>query len=131
MDEKLREEIKRLQQLRSADAASWLIETYPQNGVDCGEAIKLMEHVSWKRPDQIRLAEHYLVSIPFASGKTYEVFASFMSVKNLIRAIGFHLPKEESDISLLRYYLEPVLMKSAKSQKELEVVKLFLSELNQ
>jgi len=60
------------------------METYPQGSAGSGQAIRLMRHFSWKRPDQIRLAKHYLASIPFANKEGYEVFLSFMSVSRTL-----------------------------------------------
>ena len=115
--------------LQSEEAATWIMETYPQGSAGSGQAIRLMRNFCWKRPDQIRLAKHYLASIPFANKKGYEVFLSFMSVSNFIKAIQVYLPMDESRISLLRYYLEPVLRNSAKSNMEIEAVEQFFKEL--
>lgn len=129
MDDNLKVEIKKLKGLSSEEAAAWLMETYPYDSTDYGQAIKLLAHKSWKKQDQVRLAKYYFNKIPFSNSKPYEVFTSFMSLDNFINAIREHLPKEESDMNLLKYHLGPVLRKAAKTDSSHELVEQFLNEL--
>jgi hypothetical protein len=50
--------------------------------------------LSWKTVDQVRLADHYLSKLPFASETPYAAFASFMSIKRLVGILQRHMPAE-------------------------------------
>lgn len=78
MDERLRSVVSDLREKGSGEAANWLMEHYPVGGANSGEAFTIIPHLSWKRADQVRLAEYYLSGMPFAHAQPYEVFASFM-----------------------------------------------------
>lgn len=107
------------------------METYPAEGADYGNAITLLPHRSWKRADQVRLADHYLRKLPFASSRVYEAFVSFMSIELFIRALKKHLPRDGADKNLLVYYAGPVLEKSVRTETDRELVRSFVSELRQ
>jgi len=131
MDKRIRDESQKLRQLSSENAATWLLDTYPATGAETGIAIKLIAHRSWKREDQMRLAEHYLESLPHASGVGYEAFSKIMSVKNLINVLRKYLHTKTRSIDTLRYYLEPVLRTSAKNASDEKLVEQFISELEE
>ena len=127
MDDLMRKNTKELRRLTSEDAATWLIEQYPDETSEYGQAITLLSHRSWKKVDQLRLARYYLKNIPFASSKPYEVFASVMSLSNLLKVIQEYWPKKEKDCNLLLYHLKPVLTNKIKSATDKEIVNQFLS----
>jgi len=129
MDNQLKEISANLGRMSSQEAANWLMETYPAEGADYGNAIALLTHRSWKRTDQVRLAKHYLKKLPFASSRVYEAFASFMSIELFVKILKEHLPSERSDISLLIYHLRPVLEKAAKTESDRELVRSLISEM--
>lgn len=129
MDNLLKEQSDELKRLSSEDAANWLIERYPAESEEYGQAIALLAHRSWKKSDQLRLARHYFRKIPFASSKPYEVFASFMSLSNFIKVIQERLPVNKEDRSLLVYHLEPALKKKVSSASDEEMVSRLLSDL--
>jgi hypothetical protein len=128
MDNRLKTISAELNQMTSAQAADWLIENFPVDRTDYGDAITLIPHRSWKRSDQLRLARHYFQKIPFASPRPYEAFASFMSFDNLMKVIKEFLPSKREDIELLIYHFSPVLKKAAKTDGDLEVMRSFIAE---
>ena len=131
MDRKLIAQSSILRKMGSDDAADWLMDQYPIERPDYGNAIILLAHRSWKKRDQIRLADYYFQKIPFANSRPYEVFASFMSTSNLIKMLRKHLPNSTSDLDLLVYHLEPILRKKSRETSKNDIVDRFLEELNQ
>lgn len=129
MDGRLKAISAELGQMTSAQAADWLIETYPVDGAEYGDAITLIPHRSWKRPDQLRLARHYLKKMPFASSRPYEAFASFMSFDLFMQVIKEQLPSSKEDVDLLLYHLSPVMKKIAKSDSDRELIRSFIAEI--
>lgn len=129
MDNELKTIAACIRGLSSQEAASWLMESYPVDALDYGNAIALLTHRSWKRADQVRLANYYLKKLPFASSRVYEAFASFMSIDLLIKILNEHLPKSSAEMSLLVYYVGPVLEKSVRTETDRELVRSFISEL--
>ena len=129
MDEKQREICDHLRQLSSADAATWLMEQFPIAANSWGEALAAMPHRSWKKPEQIRLANYYLAKVPYASARGYEAFASFMSTARLISALRQHIPSTADDKRLLAYHLIPVLQRKATSDSDQALVRGFLDDL--
>lgn len=123
------EQCDELRRLNSEDAANWLIERYPVESEDYGQAIAFLAHRSWKKSDQLRLARYYFRKIPFASSRPYEIFASFMSLSNFIKVIQERMPLSKEDRSLLVYHLEPVLKKKVNSASDEEMVNQLLSDL--
>ncbi|MGN6580430.1 MAG: hypothetical protein ACTHJ1_10675 [Bordetella sp.] len=119
-----------LRKMTSNEAAEWLIERYPIGSAKWGDAIVIMAHLSWKKADQIRLADHYLSRLPFASAKPYEVFASFMKVSRLVDILRKNAPVGTADRSLLEYHAGPVLMRAAQTPEDREMVENFRLELN-
>jgi hypothetical protein len=128
MDERLRSIVGDLRRKDSGDAANWLMEHYPVTTDHWGEAIMIIPHLSWKRGDQTRLAEYYLSRLPFASGRVYEAFASFMKVSRLIDVMRKYLPTDDRK-QLLEYHAAPVLTRAAKTAEDHEAVQSFLTEL--
>ena len=110
----------------SEKAANHVMERFPAGGGGSGVAITAIEHLSWRRKDQVRLAEHYLSTIPHANNLTYKAFATFMSLPLFLGLIEKNMPLEENQRDLLFYYLRPVLRKVAKSQCDIGLVAEFL-----
>lgn len=129
MDDRLKMLSAKLGRMTSAQAADWLIETYPVSGSEYGEAIALMPHRSWKRPDQVRLARHYLQKMPFANSKPYEAFGSFMSFDLFLKMLREQLPCNKADVDLLLYHLSPVMSRLAKNDADRESMKSFIADI--
>ncbi|ELK4783868.1 TPA: hypothetical protein L4S95_004211 [Pseudomonas aeruginosa] len=129
MDERQKVLCAQLVKMGSEQAAEWLINRYPVDSIDYGEALLLIPHRSWRRSDQKRLAQHYFRKLPFSGAGGYEAFASFMSVKTFLDCVRERLPMSASDASLLLYYLTPVLNKFAKNESDRQLIMNFLNEV--
>ncbi len=128
MDERLRMIVSDLRNRVSGEAADWLTEHYPVDSPNSGEAFTIISHLSWKSPDQQRLADYYLSGLPFASARPYKTFASFMRVTLLIETLRKYLPTDERK-QLFEYHVAPVLKQAAKTPEDQEAVKSFLAEV--
>lgn len=128
MDERLKAVLSDLRNKGSSEAADWLIGHYPAGGANSGEAFTIISHLSWKRSDQQRLADHYLSGLPFASARPYEVFASFMKVPLLIEIMRKYLPTGDRR-QLFEYHAAPVLTRAAKTPEDREAVDSFLADV--
>ena len=128
VNEKQRSLCRYLAKMESAQAAEWLISTYPIDSVDYGEAFLLMPHRSWRRADQRRLANYYFKKLPFSGAYGYELFASFMSTSTLLGCVRERLPMNHADAELLLYYLVPALKKFAKGQADYQLIADFAIE---
>ena len=93
-----------------------------------GDPYVVMPHRSWKRSDQIKLADCFLSNLPLGAKFGYESFLSFMSLPVFIDVIKRNLP-EKDGYDLLIYYLEPTLWKHAKTDKDRKLVEEFIHEL--
>ncbi|MGN7740285.1 hypothetical protein ACTJKT_09880 [Pseudomonas sp. 22526] len=113
----------------SAQAVDWLIDKYPMDAIDYGEAILLIPHRTWKRSDQRRLAQYYFEKLPFSGSRGYESFASIMSTKLIIDCVRGFLPMEESRVELLLYYLVPALERAAKNDADRKIIREFVSDV--
>jgi hypothetical protein len=129
IDERLRLILSDLRKKGSSEVADWLMQHYPAGSLGSGEAIILLAHLSLKRADQARLAEHYLSRLPFASARPYETFASFMQVRQLVQIMRKYVPDDQQGKQLLEYYAAPVLNRAAKNAEDHEAVQRFLAEL--
>ncbi|HBO1844442.1 hypothetical protein IEG03_31465 [Pseudomonas aeruginosa] len=129
MDERQKVLCAQLVKMGSEQAAEWLINRYPVDSIDYGEALLLIPHRSWRRSDQKRLAQHYFRKLPFSGAGGYEAFASFMSVKTFLDCVRERLPMSASDASLLLYYLTPALNKFAKNESDRQLIMNFLNEI--
>jgi hypothetical protein len=109
MDAALRAEVEILRGLESAEAADYVLRTYPLEALQWGRALDLIASRSWKREDQVRLAEHYLSRIPYASALPYEVFAGLLPFADFVRIIQHYWPKAQCDHGLLCYHLAPLV----------------------
>ncbi|MEJ0058208.1 MAG: hypothetical protein WDM79_00765 [Terricaulis sp.] len=124
MDATLRKEAARLRAMGSAQAATYLIENGRQSW---RPTFILIQHLSWKVADQMRLAEHFLPKKPFADAFPYTVFASFMAADHFLAAIDHVWPDEKADRDLLEYHLGPILHEFEKTEKGKLAVQTFLS----
>ena len=129
MDERLRSVVNDLRKKSSSEAADWLMQQYPGGSFGSGGAMIILAHLSWKRADQARLAEHYLSDLPFAHARPYETFASFMKVRYLVDIMWKHIPSDSQRQQLLEYHAAPVLNRAAKTAEDREAVRRFLEEL--
>ncbi|WP_248732360.1 hypothetical protein [Pseudomonas sp. MWU13-2517] len=127
MDSRLMSLRKELAKMTSDQAAAWILSRYPLSSDNWGEALLLLPHRSWKKPEQKRLADYYFKKIPFSSARGYEVFASIMSIKLMVACINDALPKDPSRIELLFYHLIPVLKRFAKNDADRKIIEVFLS----
>lgn len=130
MDDRLQITAAALRKMASAQAADCLITRYPVDSPDYWEVFQVLPHVSWKRADQIRLAQQYLQKMPFASARPYKIFAALMAFDALIGVLHAQLPVQESKRDLLLYYLQPVLEASARTDAHRERLRLFLADVN-
>lgn len=120
---------KKLGDMTSEEAAGWLLSNYPIDKPGYQDAITLITHRSWQRPEQLRLSRYYLGKLPFSSAKPYEAFASFMSIKLVLKVIEGFIPETDADRKLLLYHLRPVLQKSTRSDADRELVAAFISQM--
>lgn len=123
MDAALRAEAKKLREMGSESAASHLIEHWPKSH---RPTFILIQHLSWKVADQMRLAEHFLPNKPFAAAFPYEAFASFMSAQTFLAAIDRVWPEDRSERDLLMYHLGPTLDKYSASDANKPLVQAFI-----
>lgn len=130
MDQRLRSAVNDLRKLGSSEAADWLMAHHPFDSESAGEALIMASHLSWKKADQLRLADHYLSKLPFASARPYEVFASMLPVHRLVAILKGRIPSEEADRDLLWYHAGPVLTRSAKTAQDREAVQSLMSEVS-
>ena len=109
--------------MESSEATKWLLANYPNDG-----CIYIAKR-SWKRGNQVRLAEHFLNNIPHASSICYEALLSIMSTSRFVGIVAKLIPEEASDRELLKYYLVPALLKAAKTDKDQSVIMHLKNEL--
>ena len=60
MDSRLISLCKELAKMTSDQAAAWILSRYPLASDNWGEALLLLPHRSWKKPEQKRLADYFL-----------------------------------------------------------------------
>jgi hypothetical protein len=123
MDSALRAEAKKLRDMGSELATLHLIKHWPKS---YRPTFILIQHLSWKIADQMRLAEHFLPRKPCAAAFPYEAFASFMSVQNFLAAIDRVWPDDRNDRDLLMYHLGPTLDKYPASDAGEPLVQAFV-----
>lgn len=115
-----------LRSLTSSEAAEWIISKADDLKRDLVDVRHLLKAHSWKKQDQMKLANCFLNNLPHASSGYYESFLSFMSLSSFIGVIKENLPNSIEDKRLVRYHLEPLLKKRSCSDKEQHLVKEFL-----
>jgi hypothetical protein len=128
MDRKQKLLCKQLAKMESEQAADWLMNMYPTESTDWGDALLLIPHRSWQRADQKRLARYYFNKLPFASQRGYEAFSSFMSIKTILECIKERLPMDVCNMNLLLYYSISVLNKTAKNDLDRQLISKFIKE---
>lgn len=122
--------LNELRALGSEAAATYLMTQY---GVECRHyfhrPLHLMLHCSWKRSDQVRLAHHFLLTKPFNEHvKHLGDFASFMSLRLLVKLIREHMKIGVLDLWTFRNYVELVLTSKAKSERDKALVSQLMAE---
>jgi len=123
MDSKQREIGEKLRKMCSSEAAEWLLENFPEDGC------VYINKRTWKKEEQLRLAEHFLRRVPHANGQCYDSLLSIMALPKFIDVMMKYIPNNDSDRNLLRYYLYPVLQifsKNDKDQTSIESIKSIL-----
>lgn len=129
MNQHIRSTAAELRKMNSGEAADWLMTQYPADSANIGEALDIASHLSWKKADQLRLAEHYLGRLPFANARPYRALASVMPVHRLIAVLKKRIPSDESRRDLLWYLAGPVLTRAVKTAQDQEAVQAFMSEV--
>ena len=128
MDERQRRECGDLRALSSEEAATQLISKYAGRGCDW-MAFRLLRCRTWKRKDQIRLARHFLFERPsYGRWDLFDHFASFMSLRLLVKLAREHKFLDAQDLYHVRYVLEPMLMQRAKSESEISAIREMVAE---
>ena len=112
MDEIQREICEKLRSMESSQAAQWLIENHREDG-----CVYLSKR-TWKKEDQILLAEHFLKSVPHASAICYEALLTIMALSRFVGVLKKYIPQNRSDKELLKYYIYPALEKHAKTEND-------------
>lgn len=112
MNEKQHKIISELREMESSEAAEWLIKTHPKDGCI------YISKVSWRKPDQLVLANHFLSYIPHTSGRCYAQLLAIMSLPKFVAVLEKYIPKNNQDKDLLSYCLLPCLNKAAKTEKD-------------
>jgi hypothetical protein len=92
------------------------MERYPLGSPNSGEPITILSHLSWKKADQVRLAEYYLSNMPFANAWAYKAFARVMSVHHLVEIMKKHIPSDDRK-QLLEYHVATVLASAARAKR--------------
>ena len=129
MDAATRQELDELRKLPSHEAADLILERYPLDSAMWGNAITLIELLSWKVPDQVRLAEYYLSRLPHASDRGYSVFLNVMQLERLLAVIERNWPQNAADVDLLLYYLRPALKKASTNDRQAALVADWLQKI--
>jgi hypothetical protein len=124
MDEIMRAHAAELRGMGSETAANWLLQRFPSGG----EAINLLEHVSLRRCDYRRLADHYLAGPTHASDRAYRLFAQRLGLAGLVRVLGQTSSRDDRDANLLAYHLKPML-RDAKNADEVREAAAFVDRL--
>jgi hypothetical protein len=123
MNEAQRSNCNLLRSMESSEAAEWLLRNHPQDG-----CIYIAKR-SWRKDDQVRLAEHFLSSIPHASSICYEALLSIMSIPRFVGIVEKLIPEDASGRELLNYHLMPACVKAVKTDKDQSVITHLKSKL--
>jgi len=128
MDERQRRECAHFRALTSEEAATQLISKCAGRGCDW-MAFRLLRCRTWKRKDQIRLALHFLFERPsYGNWDLFDHFASFMSLRLLVKLAREHKFLDAQDLYHVRYVLEPKLMQRARSESDTAAIREMLAE---
>jgi hypothetical protein len=120
--EDTRKLIERLGNMTSPEAAALLIES---GEVPPGAALLAIPHISWRRPERLRLAEHFLQNLPHANPSAYRSILQIVSVAKALEVVEQHMPEKSGDRTLLFYYLLPELQKTAKGARDEQLIAAF------
>ena len=105
VNDELRARAKELREMAAVDAAEWLVEEYHRGG----NVIVLLEHVSLRKADYLRLADLYLSGATLAHGRPYRLFAERLGLEKFTDLIARTGPRSPRDASLLAYHLRAIL----------------------
>ena len=130
MNERLKSLSEKLRGMTSQEAADWLLDNYDIHSPNVGDVYTLVQHRSWRRKDQRRLAKKYLSNLPHASDRGYRAFLSFMAIPVFLDVLGNCCSLSRSEIDLLLYYLLPALHKNAKNASDKREISKFIADLN-
>ena len=130
MDANHKEVIAKVKQLGAEEAASLLLSEYSLEDDGYGEVFNIINHRSWPKREQIRLADYYLSNIPHSSERAYKVFLGFMSAKAFVNVIKKHVPDSSEKRALLAYHLIPLLDQHMKSGNASSEIKDFVTGLH-
>ena len=131
MNEELRSLARELRDLPSEAAADHLLNRYPPGGAEAGTARELIARLSWSKRDQVRLAQEYLKSGPFAAAKPYKTFAQMMPLRRLLPILASVVPESEDRRDLFLYHVAPVLREAVKTPSEVQSVNEFVREVEE
>ncbi|WP_413208465.1 hypothetical protein [Rhodospirillum sp. A1_3_36] len=115
--------------MNSSEAANWMISNYRIEDFNSGDAYVVIQHRSWLKEDQVKLADYFLGNIPHVTNRGYKAFLTFMSLPRFLRVIEKKIPKKREDRELLKYYLYPLLKNHPESQKHQKLIKDILSKI--
>lgn len=109
MDANVQQHANALRSMASDEAADCLVRDYPLGSPDWGVALRLMEHLSFRREDWTRLARHYLARAPYADDQPYRLFLRALGVSRFLSVLAQVMTTNSDRGALLRYHLEPLL----------------------
>lgn len=113
--------------MSSSDAAGYLIAHMSGDARQRHRALILVQHISWKPADQLRLARHFLGRHPHAHSTALAAFASFMSLKNFAKIVTEVWPSDPWHIDLFKYQLGGALQHYETSEENRATVAAILS----
>lgn len=127
MDANLQQQANALRSMASNEAAGWVLREYPLGSPDWGLALRLLDHLSFRRADWTRLARHYLAHAPYADDRAYRLFARALGIPRFLAVLGQVMPANSDRGDLLRYHLEPLLRDV--QGKDREVADAFMAQV--
>ena len=114
-----------LRSMDSKEAADWLLDVYRPSG-PCFYVGKR----SWKKAEQIRLAEYFLASIPHATDSCYKSLLSVMTVPTFVGvALTIIKNLKQNDFELLTYYLLGSVNDACNKQKDFDAFNVLKEHL--
>ncbi|MDR7059374.1 MULTISPECIES: hypothetical protein [unclassified Sphingopyxis] len=129
MDQEMRTMGAELRRKAPPEAVDWLIQHFPIEGDNWGKAITLLEHASFPKREAAQLATYYLSRAPYASDRTYRLFAKFLGLAGMLEILGRLSPQFGEKSELLLYHLNP-LLEEATSENDQLAVSAFVANLN-
>lgn len=109
MNLELQNACKTIRNLGSREAAEWLITNFNYEAGNAGEAFLVMQHRSWRKSEQKKLADYYLKNLPHRSDRGYKALLKIMALPTFIDAVSRCLPDGGEHPGLMAYHLRPLL----------------------